>query len=175
MRLFIAFDIPPEVCEKLTQIQDGLKKFNGGFNFSKSFHETLKFFGEVSPEKMIEIREKLRNVNFQDLRLEMNSIGGFPDMKNPKVIWAGFKDKDPVVELQRKIEEVLVGMFNPEKDFVPHVTLARVKYLNEKIEFRKMEIPDLSGVFIIKKIVLYESELTSAGTVYKAIEEYKCV
>ena len=62
-------------------------------------------------------------------------------------------------------------MFKPEKNFKSHITLARVKFTKNKIQFtdnlKQINIPEKE--FEIKKIHLIRSTLTPSGPVYEEL------
>ena len=56
MRCFIALDLPVEIIKEIKKIQKELPEFIGKKTESENLHLTLKFLGEVSEEKIKEIR-----------------------------------------------------------------------------------------------------------------------
>jgi 2'-5' RNA ligase len=66
--------------------------------------------------------------------------------------------------------------FQPDnREFKPHLTLARIKWLNDKNTLSKMLEENESEFFQqadINQIVYYESILKSTGPVYRVIEKY---
>jgi 2'-5' RNA ligase len=77
-------------------------------------------------------------------------------------------------ELQKKIDESLEDLFKKEQRFMGHLTIARVKKIEDKKEFlvglNKISVPKV--YFKIKKFYLMKSELGKKGPVYSIIEEY---
>ena len=70
MRTFIALDLPVEAVREIENIQNKLKKkvlFTGKFTERDNLHFTLKFFGEISDEKVEEVKNNFRRfcyINF---------------------------------------------------------------------------------------------------------------
>ena len=172
MRLFIAMDLDSEkdyfngISEKLDR-----SCFKG--SFPKSFHLTLKFLGEVDEEKVGEIKDRLSAVKFEPFSVEFSNIGFFPNEKYIRVIWVGLSDGQKMIELQRKIDSALLGLFSAEKKFHPHITLARVKFVKLKEKLLK----NVSGMKVEKKSVdvksfrLIKSTLTPEGPIYESLLE----
>ena len=102
-------------------------------------------------------------------------IGIFPDESYIRVVWIGFKGEDILFELHKSIDISLSRMFDMEKQFLGHITLARVKFVKDKKQF----IEKLSSIkieqkeFNIGSFKLYKSTLTKQGPVYEVVEEYK--
>ncbi len=173
MRTFISIDIPEEFYEEIRKIQDLLPEFRGKKTEPENLHLTLKFLGEINDEKVEEVRKKLREIKFEKFETEIDSIGVFSE-KFVRVVWLHLSNCD---DLQKKIDEVLKGLFDKEKRFMSHLTIARIKYVEDKKKFikqlKKIEIPKIN--FIIDDFRLKESVLTSEGPAYKTLEKYKLI
>ncbi|MCP3682514.1 MAG: RNA 2',3'-cyclic phosphodiesterase [bacterium] len=159
MRTFIAIDLPQDVKDELKKAQETLSDVR----LVKNFHLTLKFLGEITPEKVECVKNVLTKIEFKSFKVSLSNIGVFPNMKKPRVIWVGLKPENELIQLQKQIDEALKDEF--EKDsFSPHLTLARVKFnkgefsLNAKIT----EIP-----FEISEFKLKKSTLTREGPIYE--------
>ena len=80
-------------------------------------------------------------------------------------------------KLQRQIDEKLKDLFKPEKRFMSHLTIARIKEIKNKKRFLKelpnIKIPKIK--FQIDNFYLMKSMLTSAGPKYEIISEYKLI
>ena len=170
MRLFIAIDFN-ELKDYFAELQSQLPK-NARLSSVKSFHLTLKFLGDVQPNKIDEIVNLLRPIKFEKLNSFLDSIGVFPAENCIRVVWVGLKPEDKILELQRTIDDSLKCIFKKEKDFKAHITLARVKCPEDKksfveqvkkikVENKKLELEDFR---------LIKSELTSNGPVYEDLE-----
>ena len=165
MRLFIAIDVSKEAHEYLLDLHKQLP--NVSQSLATSFHLTLKFLGEVADAK--QIQQKLSKVKFKLFELSLSEIEFFPSAKHPRVVWVGVKPQEQVLALQKQVDDALKEFFEVEKDFVPHLTLARIKEL-KKYDVN-IKVKPLS--FNIDSFVLYESKLSPKGASYEVIEEYK--
>ena len=167
MRLFIAVDFSG-LKDYFLELQKQLPK-NGKLSLTKSFHLTLKFLGEVQPDKAEEIIEKLKMIKFRQFNVFLDTIGIFPSENYIRVVWVGLKPEDRILELQKSIDESLKPMFKKEKDFKTHITLARVKYPEDKKQF----LEDLRKIKVdgkkveIKDFRLVKSTLAPKGPVYE--------
>ena len=136
MRLFIAIEIPEEVKDYIGKIQekisdkDKIRLVNKG-----QIHLTLKFLGEVQPDKTEKVKEELKKIKFKPFSVYLDSAGVFPSESYIRVVWIGLKPENDILELQSNIDERLKELFKKEKDFKAHVTLARVKLIEDKKRF----------------------------------------
>ncbi len=173
MRLFIAIDFNA-LKDYFVMLQKHLPK-NARLSLTKNFHLTLKFLGEVQPDGTEPIISILKGIKFERFPVTVDSIGIFPTENYIRVVWAGIRPEDVVSELQKKIDESLKAMFKKEKDFKAHITLARVKYPEDKRDFvgmvrkivvenKKIEISDFR---------LVKSSLTPKGPVYEDLAIFK--
>jgi len=173
MRTFISIEIPEEIKKQIKKIQDKLPEFYGKKTKLENLHLTLKFLGEVSEERVKEIEEKLREIKFSKFETEIDSIGVFSE-KFVRIIWlhlTGCKN------LQSEIDERLKNLFEKEKRFMSHLTIARVKDIKNKEKFleklNEIKIPKIK--FVVEDFKLKKSTLTKQGPVYNDIENYSLI
>ncbi|VVB81747.1 RNA 2',3'-cyclic phosphodiesterase [uncultured archaeon] len=167
MRLFIAFDVSKEAKEHILEVQKQLT--DAKLTLTKSFHLTLKFLGEVTPAKAEEIKNKLKTVQFKPFKAHLNGTGVFPNENYVRVVWIGIEPADVICELQKKIDDALGSK---EKDFKPHITLARVKFSDKQFaeKIKKLKVEPVS--FEVKEFKLIESKLESEGPEYTDVAKY---
>ncbi|MFB6246572.1 MAG: RNA 2',3'-cyclic phosphodiesterase [Candidatus Pacearchaeota archaeon] len=171
-RCFVSLEVPSEVREKTSEIQRRLPDFKGKVTEFENIHLTLKFLGEISDEKIEEVKSSLREVGSSSFEVSIDDIGVFS--KNyVRIIWLHLANCE---EIQKKVDEVLEKAgFEKERRFMSHVTIARVKGLKiSKEEFlkelRKVKIPSIK--FNAKKFSLVKSELFKEGPRYETLESY---
>ena len=161
MRLFIAFEVSEESKKHLLEAQKQLEAGNAKLTFTKSFHLTLKFLGELAPAKAEEVKKRLATVEFKPFTARLNGTGVFPSEDYVRVVWVGLEPKDLICALQKSIDAALGGLFEKEKDFQPHITLARVKFVKDKKQFsetvKNLRVAPVS--FEVKEFKLIESKL----------------
>jgi len=169
-RCFVAIDIPKKVKEEIVKVQKQIPEFYGKLTEIENLHLTLKFLGEISEDKVEEVRKALRKIKFNNFEASIGSIGFFSE-NFIRIVWlhlSGFE------ELQRFVEEALGNIFPREKRFMSHLTIARVKKIEDKNSFlerlRKIEIPQMK--FQVVEFNLKESVLHHKGPIYKIIEKY---
>lgn len=163
MRLFIAIDVP-----SLSDIQSKLK--GAALTKTKEFHITLKFLGEVTPAVAKKVEDALSNVRYSKFNSSFSPVDCFPSRSSPRVVWVGLEPVDVWMGLQREIDAVLSAFFSNDKQFVPHVTLARIKEVTDKDAFAqslKLKVP--TDLFSVSEFHLVESQLTKSGPIHKVL------
>ena len=167
MRIFIAIDFN-ELKDYFLELQKLLPK-NAKLSLTKTFHITLKFLGEVQPDKADVIIERLRKMKFGSFSVFLDSVGIFPSENYIRVVWVGIKPEDKILELQKNVDESLKPLFRKEKKFKAHITLARVKYPEDKKQFLEQlkKIKVESKKIEIKDFRLINSTLSPKGPVYE--------
>ena len=171
MRTFIAIDIPEEIKKEIEKIQDLLPEFSGKKTEKENLHLTLKFLGEIPESEIENIGKKLKEIKFRKFEAELSFLGVF-DENFIRIVWiklSGFE------KLQKEIDEKLSDMFEKEKRFMSHLTLARVKNIKDKKNF----LSELGKIkydkkkFVVSEFKLKKSELTREKPVYSDIKKYR--
>ena len=89
---------------------------------------TLKFIGEQPQERVDEIQRALATVQEAPFEVTFRKTGFFPPSRSPRVFWIGVEAGERLRELALKVDEI-VSQFGieREKDYTPHLTLARAR------------------------------------------------
>lgn len=180
-RIFSAIKIfPDENFLKLYyRLKSGLKHEKIKWVEIENIHITLKFFGETDETKINSIINVFNKAteDFKSFDLEFENVGIFGSSYKPKVIWFGIKNNEQLIKLSNLVNENLipVGYISDRQNFVPHLTVARIKFLNDKKLFQ--QIIDKNKTIKIQKIkvdkiFLFESILKREGPIYNVIEEF---
>jgi 2'-5' RNA ligase len=171
MRLFIAFEIPETFNSDLIATQ---KRIRAKATLPKTFHLTLKFLGEVEEGRVSHIISELEQIKFSAFDARFSSMGAFPDSNRARVIWLGLEPRDVITDIQKQIEFATKGIGDAEKEFVPHITLARIKFIDNKKEFadslKSLNPPPAS--FRLDSFKLIKSVLTPEGPVYEVLRDF---
>lgn len=171
MRLFIAIEIPEEIKEYISIIQKQINDNSLEMRLAtrQQMHLTLKFLGEVQPNKAKETIESLKQIKFKKFDFKLDSVGIFPDKSNTRVVWLGLKPEDGIINLQKDIDKKLEKLFDKERGFKPHITLCRVKHIEDKEAFLEMikEIKIEHKKINVVNFKLIKSSLTRNGPVYE--------
>jgi len=184
-RLFIALPVDSTAVHALTGVTGFLNENGSSLKIvpPDNYHLTLKFFGSLEPEICSSITDAFISMkSLKKIKYEIKGLGVFPAMDNPSVIWAGLEcDKQPLNEFLQSIEDFSSSFgFLPEKrEFIPHLTLARVKkdriVKNELKRLIQEEKNTLFSSSIFDELVLFESILKPEGAEYRKIEGIKLI
>jgi 2'-5' RNA ligase len=174
-RCFICIDLPLEAKKYLNEVQEIIKKknlFQGKFTEFENLHLTLKFLGEIEEIKILEAEERLRKIKFNAFDIYLGEVGVFSE-RFANLIWIKLGGKS-IFDLQKQVEDVLGGLFEAEKRFMSHVTIARPKKVFDKNllldYFHKMKIK--KECFNMDRFFLKSSDLKEDGPVYSTIKEF---
>jgi 2'-5' RNA ligase len=175
MRLFAAVPVSDPAREQILKLLGQLRGAAWPVRWvhDEGLHMTLKFFGEVAPERLDVIAEALRFAaqGAESLPLELGELGAFPSRNRPRVLWVGVHAPPGLELLQDRMERGCEAIgFPPEgAPFQPHITLGRVR---EGQRLPTAGLEDHAGgfeqvSFVAKELVLYESLLTTSGPRYE--------
>lgn len=176
IRSFIAIDLPPRVQAVLDGFEKELRKADAAVAWIRPdrIHLTLKFLGNVDPERIPAIQEALASVSrtMQPFRLQAAGCGAFPSIKQMRVVWVGLRGDDGRLgELKRQVEAATVplGFESEDRPFKPHLTLGRVKGRQRLSVLQEILMANQSfeaEAFDVTEVVLYKSELRPDGARY---------
>jgi 2'-5' RNA ligase len=180
-RLFAAVKIhpSPEFLRIYNDLRTGLRFADIKWVKPEIIHVTLKFFGETEERKIPEISQALKDVALRHKRFnaELVNVGIFGSAYDPRVIWFGMQKAEPLKALAEDVLSSVenIGWERDRQNFVPHLTIARIKYVPDKKLFQKV-VDEHKNAFIQQVSVadfhLYESILLREGPLYKVLETY---
>ena len=173
MRLFIAIDLPKDIKDYLMKIEEKIDV--KGLKLVKDIHLTLKFLGEVEDDKAEQIKNLLKEIKINPFEAKISGLGVFPSGSYIRVVWVGVQPEDKIIEIQKEIDERMKEIgFKKEKNFKAHITLARVKFLEDKEGFvsKLNEIKPEEKSFEVKSFKLIKSTLTREGPIYEDLAEF---
>jgi len=132
-RVFLAIEVPSAVREALTGPLTALEPLRDGvrINAIERIHLTLHFLGHLPRGDVEQLQPALAPVvgRYQRFRLTAEGVGAFPDIRRPRVLWAGIAGTDlpKLMALQTDMGDALrTAGLTLEDRFHPHLTLARV-------------------------------------------------
>ncbi len=180
IRSFIALPSSPGLKRALSDVQALLKQEQADVKWDSpdKFHITLKFLGDVSAETLSALSDAMAATipTLSSFRLTYETVGGFPDLVHPRVLWVGAGRSETLNILQEEVERICeqFGFVREARSFHPHITLGRVKgsgnlaRLTAKAKSITFEpiTTDCSEVLLIK------SDLQPAGSVYTTLKSF---
>lgn len=148
-----------------------------------NIHLTLKFIGETPPQdepKIIEAVGKMLE-RHHPFVMDFNRTGIFGSRYAPRVLWLGMQQTPE--QLLNLAEDTLdtfdkIGFPRDRQNFVPHITLGRIKELCEKQYFQKVVQAIEQKTYIrqeVKEIILFQSILRPDGAVYKIVKKWNLI
>ncbi len=174
MRLFVAVPVPDPARVQILRLLGELRGAGWPVRWvhDEGLHMTLKFFGEVGPERLDVIAEALQFAadDAATLALQLGELGAFPSRSRPRVLWVGVVAPPALELLQDRIERGCEAIgFPPEgAPFQPHITLGRVRE-GQRLPAKGLDehADSFDRVpFTGQELVLYESVLTTGGPRY---------
>ncbi len=179
-RSFLALALPREARAHaealLAQLRGRLDASAVKWVATENLHVTLRFLGDLSPQRLAQARELTRLLDgaFAPLASGWQELGAFPSPRRAQVIWLGLADEAGRVQgLAQEVNARLLraGFGQPDKPFAAHVTLGRVRR-ERRIDWAaasdRLTMP--AAAFSIRTIVLFKSRLTPAGPEYAPLE-----
>jgi 2'-5' RNA ligase len=181
IRSFMAFDLDNEsVLKKLAEAQALLVKTGADLKpvEPKNIHMTIRFLGNITPDMVEKIFEEMKKVQFTPFDVRICGLGAFPDVRYPRVCWAGITEgADQLRSVVSQLEPRLrgLGFAADPKGFSPHLTIARVRSGRNKAELAKCITENLNydiGVVRAACLRLKRSDLTPKGPIYSTLREF---
>lgn len=180
-RIFAAIKIQPSGTFHNTYygLKSNLKSEKIKWVELENIHITLKFFGETDESKIDGIKELLAEIAGQhsSFSLNINNVGIFGSSYKPKVIWLGIEKNEKLYSLANNVLDQLgsLGFKRDRQNFVPHLTIGRIKFIDNKIRFQEVidryksrEIQEQK----VNQFYLIESILRPQGPEYRIIESF---
>jgi 2'-5' RNA ligase len=180
VRLFVAISLPEEVRWELDKVQGELKtllpRLAATWTKPAGMHLTLRFLGNVPFERVPELSQRLSVAlaGFGGLDLICERLGCFPDLRYPRVMWAGIHDEaSRLILLFHRIDEAVSAFAEKpaEQRFTGHVTLARLKQISRPDAGRLARFVEGAaqrqyGRWTAKAVALIQSNLSQTGATY---------
>src|SRR5688500_6792958 len=99
IRTFIAVDLAGGGKSRLTALQEQLGRSVGGVKWTRveNMHLTLLFLGEVGELEVVSICRVVqqRARKHTPFAIDVAGLGAFPNLRRPKILWAGITDGVP--------------------------------------------------------------------------------
>jgi 2'-5' RNA ligase len=180
-RIFIALKVEAGVTllKMVSSLKSGLSKDSIKWTSIDNIHITLAFLGDTEDKliKPISLMLKEKCKGSGNFRLIIRGLGVFRNPADPRIIWTGVELSEKLIRLNEDIMDGLRGL-NIEMEnrpFNPHLTLGRIKHLNDKEtlktllgQFKDSEIQ----IILVNEAILYESVLLQSGPVYKPLAKF---
>lgn len=140
-------------------------------------HLTLKFLGDVEEARIGEIEAALEEAGegISPITITAGGVGGFPNLKGPRVVWVGIQEETTLTRLRQNIAEKLsaLGFEEEARGFHPHLTLCRVKEARDGRALGEIiteTVPEIREQWEAGSFALYKSVLTPEGARYTVLK-----
>ncbi|BEP17748.1 RNA 2',3'-cyclic phosphodiesterase [Pyrofollis japonicus] len=182
IRAFIAVDIEdPRVIARLVAIRDAFVATGAPMKpvEDQNLHITIRFLGNIPMGMVDEIARVIESARPRRVVIRLRGVGAFPSTSNPRVIWVGVSEgADELTRIYKEIEHGLRRLgFRPEREeFVPHVTLARIKgrrNIDRVVKLLHELAEEEVGEIVLESVRLKQSILTRSGPIYKTLREVR--
>ena len=183
-RLFFALNATDPLAEsflptlKKLKINADKKEMNMKWVPPTNFHITISFIGDTDVNEIPKIQAALEDTCkvFNPFDLKIEDMGAFSSEHDARVIWLGVQNKRYLNELKHELDRNLaergVTMAMELREFVPHLTIGRLrnpKSVKDMISpFKRKSF----GKLHVNEVVLYESHLHGNFPVYTPI--FRC-
>ncbi|HJT69477.1 MAG TPA: RNA 2',3'-cyclic phosphodiesterase [Terriglobales bacterium] len=193
MRLFVALDIDGEIRDRIAGFVSQVQELAPAVRWvsPESLHITLKFIGEQSDAMLEQIEASLASIQCGPFRLGLGGAGFFPTARAARVFWIGIKAEEGLATLAETVEKSLaqIGIAKENREFSPHLTLARTRAGSGAPAWRKGDRPNRQfselqkfleaspapefGTMAAREFFLYRSQLSPKGAQYTKMARFE--
>ncbi|MFW5857205.1 MAG: RNA 2',3'-cyclic phosphodiesterase [Planctomycetota bacterium] len=179
MRLFVALELDETTRAALVEAIARLREHSPKIKWVRpeQLHVTVRFLGDVVEDELRPVCAAVDAAAAQaaPFVLEVAGLGCFPDLRRPRVLWAGAAGgADAAAELHDALKAELAPLgFDPDRRaYRPHVTLGRIKAPGHARNLEPLlpgEASTRFGAVDTDHLTVFLSELKRGGARYSPI------
>ena len=179
IRTFIAIKITPEkeFLNLYSELKESLNDETIKWVEENNFHLTLRFLGNTTQNQVEGIQHSFERIvsKFQPFQINIKGIGYFESKNQPRVLFAKINDSPKLQLLATEIKKQIIpiGFKEGTREFSPHLTLGRIKFIKRKNDFfsliNKFEETEIQKI-VVSEIIFYQSILKPCGPIYKPLK-----
>ncbi len=178
VRTFVCIEIPRSIQNRIDELRKTFQTIGADVSWvrASNIHLTLKFLGDVPHSRIEAIRSGVSRAchDVEPFELTVSGIGGFPSLRNARVLWIGLPQlPDSLRQMQKNIEDHLrqEGFPGDPRPFSSHLTVARVRSPRNLLPLteafsRQGFVPE---TFQARQVIIMQSQLNPGGSVYTAL------
>lgn len=176
-RVFIAINIPDEIKRQLLENKTRWKNLKVHWTKFENIHLTLEFLGLIEYKKLRTILKVVKETTarIQPFHIHLNRIILGPDPVQAKMFWVTVMVDKSLLNLKdtlnKNLLEAGIELKNEERDFNPHITLARARGNELKGKQTNINLSRLG--FKVESAEVMESRLLPGGARYKTMGSFK--
>lgn len=180
-RIFFGFELPRPVSRQATGLRTLVDDPRNAVRWVKgvNIHLTVRFLGPTPRDTIEGIARATENSLKKNgpIGIRIEGTGVFPDARRPRILWMGINGEvDRLVALEGVINKAVepLGFPRDDRQYVPHVTLGRIKYPQKvppKVDMylhARYDPVDCS----LEVLHLYESQMGADGIIYTPLESF---
>jgi 2'-5' RNA ligase len=175
MRLFIGIPLADTVIDELRAASARLRSNADGLRWTapESWHVTLQFLGNTSPEQYACVVARLRTLHSPSVPVCLEELDCFD---RAGILFAGIRLAPELISLHECVTAATqpCGFLPETRAFQPHITLARSKGRQHHLDHLKAKLrrPTNFTRFTANEFLLYESFLSPSGSRYEVRERF---
>ena len=178
IRTFLAVELAPGVRKTLAgwQAQLAAAASAAAWVSPDHLHLTLAFLGDVNDRDVFAVCRAAQTAvkSLPRFEIAVAGVGGFPNDRRPKTLWAGVRDgAESVIALQAALADRLEadGFYRREhRPFAPHITLGRLKADGDApFAWPPAGRGWAAGVTAVREVVVFSSTLRAEGPEYAVL------
>ena len=172
-RLFTGIELPQDIVQRMSMLRAGLN--GASWIDPENYHITMRFAGDITDAQASHFADALADIRFDSFDVEMSGLGSFGGNK-PRSLWAAIKPSQPLEILQKAHERAarLAGLPPETRNFVPHVTLARLRNVSPyaAADYLARHGGFFAAPFSVSRFVLFSSRPNQGGGPYLVEEGF---
>lgn len=180
-RVFVTINLPEKIKKELIDFSQKWSDLPVRWTRKESLHLTLAFLGYLSDEDLVKICQAIQEIDSKHSSFPVNftKIDYGPKNKGvPRLIWLEGEKSEELSLLKKDLDKILIqtiGFMPENRDFTPHITLARIKKWDwQRIE--PEERPEIAEDFFmdfeVQSVEVIESRLKRGGAEYTILQSY---
>jgi RNA 2',3'-cyclic 3'-phosphodiesterase len=180
-RIFIALKVEAgaALLAMISSLKSGLLNDNIKWTSIDNIHITLAFLGDTQESLINDITKmlKFKCAGSGKFNLTLKGCGLFRNLNDPRIIWTGIGPSERLMQLNESVMNglKLLKIKMEDRPYNPHLTLGRIKHLNDK-DLLKSLIDRFQNVELqivpVTDVVLYESILLQSGPIYRPLAKF---
>jgi 2'-5' RNA ligase len=183
-RIFIAvkIDAGEALLDMISDFRATLKDEKIKWTEIENFHITIAFLGDTEEDKVRAVGNMLEAEcrGSGAFELTIKGAGVFRSLNDPRILWTSIAPSEKLKRLNEAVKPGLrdCGIILEDREFRPHLTLARIKSIIDNDRLKMLIIKYMNNYIQtqqVNEVILFESLLFQSGPVYKPLAKYSLI